>query len=141
MKRIFIFILVMMLTVPAFAEDQFLDDFNVFAVSMYGISRISPVFTGSPKTYASDQVEIIDDGKTVTLTADIKNIPDLIAAACCALRTIDNSGDMLDQYGRVLHAYFMCRSAGGEEKRATTDSSVKVYVSMDKTLMIIRLVR
>lgn len=120
--------------------DQFLDDFNSYAVSMYGISQIKTVFTGSPKSYVSDTVEIMDNGKTITMMAESKNDADLIAAGCCALRVIDNQGDMLDQYGRILHAYFMARSGEGE-KRATTNSGMMIFCSIDAGFTIIKLVR
>ena len=139
MKKILCLIVCIMIPITALA-DQFLDDFNAYAVSVYGISEIKPVFTGSPKTYASDFIEIMDDGNTVTLYAENKDVMDLIAAACCALRVIDNQGDMIDQYGRILHAYFLARSGEGE-KRATTDSGMMVFVSIGLGMTTIRLVR
>ena len=139
MKKIICLIIYIMIPFSALA-DQFPDDFNLYAVSMYGISEIKPVFTGSPKTYASNSVEIMDDGNTVTRYAENKEVMDLIAAACCALRVIDNQGDMIDQYGRILHAYFLARSGEGE-KRATTDSGMMVFVSIGPGMTTIRLVR
>ena len=139
MKKILCQIICIMIPLSALA-DQFLDDFNSYAVSMYGISEIKPVFAGSPKTYASDSVEIMDDGNTITLCAENKDVIDLIAACCCALRSIDNQGNMLDQYGRILHAYFMARSGEGE-KRATTDSGILIFVNIDSGLTNIKLVR
>lgn len=139
MKKILCLIVCILIPSSALA-DQFLDDFNTYAVSMYGISEIKPVFTGSPKTYASDSIEIMDDGNTVTMMAENKDVIDLIAAGCCALRVIDNQGNMLDQYGRILHAYFMAR-AGEGEKRATTDSGMMVFVSIGPGMTTIRLVR
>ena len=139
MKKIICLIICILIPITAMA-DQFPDDFNSYAVSMYGISEIKPVFTGSPKTYASDSIEVMDDGNTVTLYAENKDVMDLIAAACCALRVIDNQGDMIDQYGRILHAYFLARSGEGE-KRATTDSGMMVFVSIGPGMTTIRLVR
>ena len=139
MKKILCLIVCIMIPITALA-DQFLDDFNSYAVSMYGISEIKPVFNGFPKTYASDFIEIMDDGNTVTLYAENKDVIDLIAAGCCAMRAIDNQGNMLDQYGRILHAYFMARSGTGE-KRATTDSGMLIFCSIDSGLTIIKLVR
>ena len=139
MKKIICLIVCILIPITALA-DQFLDDFNAYAFSMYGISEIKPVFTGSPKTYASDSIEIMDDGNTVTLYAENKDVMALIAATCCALRVIDNQGDMIDQYGRILHAYFLARSGEGE-KRATTDSGMMVFVSIVPGMTTIRLVR
>lgn len=140
MKRIISFIICLMIPISALADDKFLEDFNVYASSMYGIDEISPVFTGNPKTYASAIVEIMDDGQSVTIMAENKNALDLIAAACCALRTIDNQGSVIDQYGKVMHAYFLTRSGEGE-KRATTDSGLQIFISIDHDFMTIRLVR
>ena len=139
MKKIICLIVCILIPITALA-DQFLDDFNTYAVSIYGISEIKPVFTGSPKTYASDSIEIMDDGNTVTLYAENKDVMDLISATCCALRVMDNQGDMIDQYGRILHAYFLARSGEGE-KRATTDSGMMVFVSIGPGMTTIRLVR
>lgn len=139
MKKILCLIICILIPITALA-DQFLDNFNTYAVSMYGISEIKPVFTGSPKTYASDSIEIMDDGNTVTLYAENKDVMDLIAAACCAMQVIDNQGDILDQYGRILHAYFLARSGEGE-KRAATDSGMLVFVSIERGMTTIRLVK
>lgn len=144
MKKIILSLMICMMMLPLAApaedSDPFLDDYNTYAVSMYGIGKIAPVSSvASSGVYASDTVQITVSPLSVTLTAETENATDLIAAACCALRVIDNQGSKIDQYGRVLHAYFMARSAGGE-KRSVTESSVEIYVSVNDRLTI-RVVR
>ena len=136
MKKIFCLLFCILLPFAALA-DPFLDDFNAYS-DMYHISPISALFTGSPQTYSSDTIEIMNDGTTVTLIS--QNDLDLISAACYVLRVIDNAGSMIDQYGRILHAYFMAAHGDGE-KRATTDSGVLVFVSKDAGYTTIKLVK
>jgi hypothetical protein len=130
----------MMLPLSALAEDSFLNDFNLYAESIYGIDKISPVFTGTPKTYSSETVEIMVNGQETTLMAERANTMDVITAACCTLRIIDNTGNRIDQYGMLMHAYFLACSGDGE-KQATTESGTNIFVSVDPGFVTIRLVR
>lgn len=139
MKKFLCLIVCLILPLAALADDAFLDDFNDYAQYMYGIQPAScddpdamPLFFTTGETtvfHYSDHDVIIGEDHM-----------EAISAACCVFRCVDNSGSMIDQYGRILHAYFMARSAGGE-KRATTESSISIYVSIDSGILTIRLVR
>lgn len=132
MKRLIIFIALILFAVPALAD--FESDFNSYA-PMYSLDQLKKV---SAFGYKLEKVEIMitDD---ITLYSSEKDIPELLSAACCTLRSIDNEGSMIDQYGRLLHAYFMARSGG--EKQATTESGVIIYFSITNDLATVRLVK
>ena len=133
MKKLLIITLALiMVTVPALAD--FESDFNSYA-PMYSLDQLIKV---SAFGYKLTNVEIMitDD---ITLYSSEKDIPELLSAACCTLRSIDNEGSMIDQYGKLLHAYFMARSGG--EKRSTTESGVIIYFSISDDLATVRLVK
>ena len=137
MKKALALVLILILaTVPAFAEDTFLSDFNAYAEGLYGISKITAVQAG--KLYKSDVVEMIVTSQGAEIYGE--NPLDVISAACCVLRVIDNSGNMLDQYGRVMHAYFL-NNVRGKETRATTDSGILVFYSENNGICSVRLVK
>jgi hypothetical protein len=137
MKKALALVLILILaTVPAFAEDTFLSDFNAYAEGLYGISKITAVQAG--KLYKSDVVEMIVTSQGAEIYGE--NPLDVISAACCTLRVIDNSGNMLDQYGRVMHAYFL-NNVRGKETRATTDSGILVFYSENNGICSVRLVK
>ena len=143
MKR-FICTFLALVLLPVFAvADDFLDFFNVCAKSMYGIDDIKFASdAGIFKAYTSTYYDLQYEPDCITLYGTKDHIVDLIAAGCCALRCFDNSGNMIDQYGRLLHAYFLARSADDKtEKRATTDSGILVYVLIENSLVTIRLVK
>jgi hypothetical protein len=134
-KKVAIILTAAVLTVTPALADQFLDDFNTYADGLYGIPQITPVVENM--TYKSTDVEIMNMGE-VTIYGE--NPLSVISAACCALRAIDNEGSQIDQYGRVLHAYFLNRSQG-KESRATTETGVLIYFADENGLFTVRLVK
>ena len=134
MKKAIIILVLVLFAVPAIADFQ--TDFDLFAL-IYGFDRLEKV---SSSGYKLTTVEIMVTSE-ITLYAEENDIADLFAAACCAMRTIDNQGDMLDQYGRLLHAYFLSRAAGGEEKHATTETGIMIFFSTSSGLITVRLVK
>lgn len=135
MKKVAVILTAAVLTVTSALADPFLDDFNAYAGSMYHIPALEPVVENI--SYKSADVEIMNMGE-VTIYGE--NPLSVISAACCALRAIDNTGNMLDQYGRVLHAYFLNRSQG-KESRATTETGVLIYFAEENGLFTVRLVK
>ena len=121
---------------PAFAEDIFLTDFNLYAEPLFGIQPIKAIVSGF--SYKSDSVEIMVTGQETTIIGE--SPLDVISASCCVLRCIDNEGSMIDQYGRVMFAYFLNRTKG-IEARATTESGVLIYFSEASGIYTARLVR
>ena len=133
MKRIILFVVAFVM-ITSFACADFYDDFNEYS-SMYGIENLEKV---SSFGYKLPTVEIIATDE-ITLYSSEENIPDLLAASCCAMRCIDNQGNMLDQYGRLLHAYFMAKAGG--EKRATTETGMLIFFTITPGLVTVRLVK
>ena len=121
--------------------DGFQDDFNTYAGSVYGIEEMSVLSESDTVcVYASNACEIMMEPGRVTIIGE--SAEEVIAAACCALRCIDNEGSMIDQYGRTLHAYFLARSAGDDaEYRATTETGVLIFVCISAGFITIRLVK
>lgn len=134
-KKVAVILTAAVLTVTSALADPFLDDFNAYAGSLYHIPALEPVVENI--SYKSADVEIMNMGE-VTIYGE--NPISVISAACCALRAIDNAGNMLDQYGRVLHAYFLNRSQG-KESRATTETGVLIYFAEENGLFTVRLVK
>lgn len=139
-KALPVFLAFLILISAAAAEDDpFLSDFNAYAAPVFGIGEISPV---EPDHYKASDFEIMRDSGTVMVFGLIDDSETVIAAACCVLRCVDNPGNMLDQYGRVLHAYFMCRSRDpGIEYRATTENGILIFVQRFSDRLIIRIVK
>ena len=138
MKRIFCIIICLLIPVSACAG--FLEDFNDFAVYVYGISPLSCADPEAvPLLCGSDAVQVIHSPEHDTITG--KDDLQVIAAACCVLRCTDNTGNRIDHYGRILHAYFMSKSGeAGKEYRATTDSGILIYTKISEHGLIIKLV-
>ena len=134
-KKVAVILTAAVLTVTPALADQFLDDFNTYADGLYGIPKIAPVVENM--TYKSTDVEIMNMGEVAIYG---ENPLSVISAACCALRAIDNQGDMLDQYGRVLHAYFL-HNVQHRETRATTETGVLVFFSEENGVYTVRLVK
>ena len=134
-KRIAIVLTAAVLTVSTYTAqaDKFIEDFNSYAEG-YGIPEIKPVVENI--SYKSSEVEILNIGEV-----DIygENPISVISSACCALRAIDN-GSQIDQYGRVLHAFFLNKSSRNEA-RATTETGVLIFCSEEKGIYTIRLVK
>ena len=133
-KKVAVILTAAVLTVTPAMADQFLDDFNTYADDLYGIPKIAPVVENM--TYKSTDVEIMNRGEVTIYGQDPLAV---ICAACCALRAIDNTGNMLDQYGRVLHAYFLHKP--GKESRATTENGTLIYFSEENGLFTVRVVK
>lgn len=127
-----------LLPVCAFALEisTFVDDYNTYAEYLFGISKIEPVSLGSLE-FRSDSVIVSIDECVSVFGSDIMEV---ISSACCVLRCVDNAGDSLDQYARILHAYFLNRIKG-KETRATTASGVLVFVDCHSGIYTIKVVK
>ena len=134
-KKVAVILTAAVLTVTPAMADQFLDDFNTYADGLYGIPQIAPIVENM--TYKSTNVEIMNMGEVAIYG---ENPLSVISAACCALRAIDNQGDMLDQYGRVLHAYFL-HNVKHRETRATTETGTLIFFSEENGVFTVRLVK
>ena len=134
-KKVAVILTAAVLTVTPALADQFLDDFNTYADGLYGIPKIEPVVENM--TYKSTEVEIMNMGEVAIYGG---NPISVISAACCALRAIDNTGSQIDQYGRVLHAYFLFQSTG-KESRATAETGTLIFFSEENGIYTVRLVK
>ena len=141
MKRFLCTFLVLFLAPILAGADAFQDDFNTYAADLYGIDTVKILSESETVcAYASASCEIMTEPGQVTIIGE--SAEEVIAAACCALRCIDNEGSMIDQYGRTLHAYFLARSAGDDaEYRATTETGVLICVCISAGFITIRLVK
>ena len=141
MKRFLCTFLVLCMVPILSGADAFRDDFNTYAENVYGIAPVETLSESETfRAYASASCEIMTEPGQVTIIGE--SAEEVIAAACCALRCIDNEGSMIDQYGRTLHAYFLARSAMDEaEYRATTESGVLIFVCISAGFITIRLVK
>lgn len=133
-KKVAVILTAAVLSVSTAMADPFLDDFNTYR-SLYNIPAIEPVVENL--SYKSADVEIMNLGEVTICGQDAISV---ISAACCALRAIDNAGSQIDQYGRVLHAYFLNRSQG-KESRATTETGIQIYFAEENGLFTVRLVK
>ena len=134
-KKVAVILTAAVLTVTPALADQFLDDFNTYAGSLYHIPAIEPVVENL--SYKSADVEIMNLGEVTICGQDPLSV---ISAACCALRAIDNTGSQIDQYGRVLHAYFLFQSTG-KESRATAETGTMIFFSEENGVYTVRLVK
>lgn len=139
-KALLVFLAFLILISASAAEDDpFLSDFNAYAAAVFGISEIIQV---DPDHYTAPDFEIMRDSGTVMIFGLIEDSETVLAAACCVLRCFDNMGSMIDQYGRVLHAYFMCRSRDADkEYRATTETGVQIFVQHFSDRLVIRIMK
>ena len=136
MKRVISFIIILVIfTVPAFAEDKFMDDYNFYAENVFHISPIGPVEDAVITVYASDNVELFPMNKSIIIRSATHF--DAICSACCVLRSLDNAGNRVDQFGRIMHIYFLAKSAPGEIKIATTESGIQIAAQIDKNMLYI----
>ena len=133
-KKVAMILTAAVLTVTHALADPFLDDFNSYR-NLYHIPAIEPIVENI--SYRSTDVEIMNMGNIEIYG---ENPLSVISASCCALRAIDNAGSQIDQYGRVLHAYFLLQSSG-KESRATTETGILIYFSEENDIYTVRLVR
>ena len=141
MKRLIIILALILFTVPTFAENTFLSDFDEYGQYVYGLQPLScndpdaiPLFfmTGETSVFHYPAEDIISG----------TNHLEAISAACCVFRCIDNGGDMIDQYGRIMHAYFMSKSrADGKEYHAATESGIMIYTQIIDDRLTVKLVK
>ena len=134
-KKVAVILTAAVLSVTPALADPFLDDFNLYAESLYHIPPLKQIVENL--SYKSDDVEILNLGEVTINGQDPLSV---ISAACCALRAIDNAGSQIDQYGRVLHTYFLFQSSG-QESRATTESGTMIFFSEENDIYTVRLVR
>lgn len=136
-----VFLCILALFSPVQAE-TFAESFNFYAEHVYGLAQMAAdpddlsgsVFTAPTYRLAVRSGEI-------TIRGSAADALDVLTAACCALRVVDNAGSSIDQYGRVMHAYFMARSRDPyTEYRATTENGFLVYVKLGGGSITVRLV-
>ena len=139
-KLLAVAVIICLLESSAVAEtDKFMEDYNIYASDLYGLQTIEQIYSDETMTaYKSENVEILyeDSNFTVYGTED----QEVITAACCVLRAIDSQSSMIDQYGRILHSYFLCRS-NGKESIATTENHVMIFVEKENGVLSIRMVK
>ena len=135
MRVIIIILAIIVMSIAPASADSFLDDFNLYAENLYNIPALEPIIV--EVSYRSDDVEIM---KSDEITIFGENALSVISAACCVLRTIDNASSMIDQYGRIMNAYFMNQTQR-TETRATTEAGVLIYFSENNGIFEIRLVK
>ena len=133
-KQIAVILVVSVLSISQAFADPFLDDYNLYAESIFGIPQLETITESI--SYKSD-VTIMKSEDAIICGNDPLSV---ISSACCALRVIDNAGSQLDQYGRILHAYFLNRTQG-KETRSTTETGTLIFVSEENELFTIRLVK
>ena len=139
MKKLLAVTMIIVAMESAALADSFLDDFNLYAQSLYGLPTIEKTYSDPTMTaYKSENIEIMYEDGYVTVygTDDAETI----SAACCVMRVIDNHGSMIDQYGRIMNAYFICRS-NGKESIATTENLVMIMVEKANGVLSIRMVK
>ena len=141
MKRIACALIIVLFAVPACAEDDFIESFNIYAENVFGIPQIE--YHGEKAgmdyyTAASFYLYRNESGIAVFGTDAIS----IISASCCALRCMDNPGSSIDQYGRILHAYFLARSRNtGDKFTAVTESGVNVTLQISDDTVFVWLVK
>lgn len=133
-KQIAAILVASVLSISPALADPFLDDYNLYAESIFGIPQLETITESI--SYKSD-VTIMKSEDTIICGNDPLSV---ISSACCALRVIDNAGSQLDQYGKILHAYFLTR-VQGKETRSTTETGTLIFVSEENELYTIRLVK
>ena len=142
MKKIIILLAVLLLTTESASADKFLDDYNDYAKFVYGIDPVECIESSvASSSYKNDKVTIFhymwNDDRIIG-TDDLE----VISAACCVFRCVDNSGDRLDQYGRIMHAYFLAKARDdGMQYHAATLSGYTVWVQISNNTLYIKLVK
>ena len=143
MKRVIIFTLALIVfAVPAFAEDPFLVDFNIYAENVYGIPQIcfQKTTTDGFDYYSSDSFLIYRKDSSIAVFGN--NHLDVISAACCTLRWMDNPGSRIDHYGKVMHTYFLARSQNtGKAYSSVTETGIEITVQFSNETLFVWLVR
>ena len=103
--------------------NKFEEDFNDFS-AMYGLEKLYLFMCDNPdKYYYSGDIMITYSDNIISVTGE--NALDVITVSCCVLRCIDNLGSMIDQYGRLLHTYFL-HTSSNKQATATTESGVRI---------------
>lgn len=136
MKRIACALIIVLFTVPACAEDDFIESFNIYAENVFGIPQIQyQGTTAGTDLYLADTFSVYKDSSGIAVSGSDPLA--VISASCCALRCIDNPGSSIDQYGRILHAYFLARSRNtGDRYTAVTESGASVAVQISDNIYV-----
>lgn len=139
-KLLAIAMIICSIEISAVAEtDKFMEDYNIYAENLYNLQTIERIYSDqNMAAYKSEDIEIMYEDSNYTVYGSEDQ--EVITAACCVLRTIDNQGNMIDQYGRILHAYFLCRS-NGKESIATTENHVMIFVEKENGVLSVRMVK
>ena len=133
-KFAFILIILVLFTVPAFAD--FLNDYNFYAENVFGLNQLEFVKNDTVMAKFSSGISDLFVMRDSIIVSS-ENHLDAISSACCVLRCVDNTGSQLDQYGRVLHAYYLSKAASGELKTATTKSGFRISASIQDNILMI----
>ena len=137
-KAFFVLLICVLLSVSMAAADAFLDDFNLYAEAVYSIDKLSVVHEDETMAaYRAGTVEIMRTDGEISIFGE--SAEDVIAFACCAIRCMNDTGSLIDQYGRILHSFFLCKA--GREGRAVTESGITVFTTAENGIYSIKLVQ
>ena len=117
-----------------------MSDYNLYAESMYGIDPIELTESSiASQSYQSNSVKIFKKIDEILITGE--DALEVIAAASCVFRCVDNASSMIDQYGRIMQAYYLARSRKEDKEfRATTESGHLVFIQLFDNSISIRIV-
>jgi len=137
-NKAFIILLICALLFSSAAADPFLDDFNLYAEAFYAIDKLAVIHEDDIlAAYRAGTVEIMRTDGEISIFGE--SAEDVITFTCCAIRCMDDTGSLIDQYGRILHSFFLCKA--GREGRAVTESGITVFTTAENGIYSIKLVR
>ena len=137
-NKAFFVLLICALLFSSAAADAFLDDFNLYAESFYAIDKLAVIHEDDIlAAYRAGTVEIMRTDGEISIFGE--SAEDVITFACCAIRCMDDTGSLIDQYGRILHSFFLCKA--GREGRAVTESGITVFTTAENGIYSIKLVQ
>ena len=117
--------------------ESFVEDYNLFAPALFGIPEIEIVYSDETlMACRSETVELMITENSVEVFSE--DPLEAVSAACCSLRCIDNLASMIDQYGRVLHACFLCR-VSEKEGTAVTANGIRITVCNNNGIWSVKL--
>ena len=137
-NKAFIILLICALLFSSAAADPFLDDFNLYAEAFYAIDKLAVIHEDDIlAAYRAGTVEIMRTDGEISIFGE--SAEDVITFTCCAIRCMDDTGSLIDQYGRILHSFFLCKA--GREGRAVTESGITVFTTAENGIYSIKLVQ
>lgn len=137
-KAFIILLICVLLHASMAAADAFLDDFNLYAEAVYSINKLETIHEDDTMTaYRAGTVEIMRTDGEISIFGE--SAEDVITFTCCAIRCMDDTGSLIDQYGRILHSFFLCKA--GREGRAVTESGITVFTTAENGIYNMKLVQ